>query len=109
MLQLVHAAAVAASGETPIPTPTMTIDPDQVTPGIAGFIGTAVIAIAVVLLLADMLRRVRRGTYRAEVREQLDAEQAAARAAEDEAGADPADAAPGRDDDPLSPPNPAKE
>jgi len=60
------------------PTPTPTIDPDQVTPGVAGFIAIAVIAIAVVLLLVDMLRRIRRGRYRSEIAEDLDAEAAAA-------------------------------
>jgi hypothetical protein len=60
---------------TPTPSPTSTVNPDNVTPGVAGFIGTAVIVLAVVFLLIDMLRRIRRAGYRAEISEQLDAEQ----------------------------------
>lgn len=67
---------------TPTPSPTSTVNPDNVTPGVAGFIGTAVIVLAVVLLLIDMLRRIRRARYRSEVREDLDAQELAARQAE---------------------------
>lgn len=63
--------------ETPIPTPTMTVDPESVTPGFAGFAAVVVILVAVVLLIWDMNRRVRRVRYREEVRAELDAEQAA--------------------------------
>lgn len=62
---------------TPLPTPSMTVNPDQVSPGFIGFVGIAVVAIAVVFLLADMLRRIRRAGYRADIRDELDAEQAA--------------------------------
>lgn len=65
--------------ETPIPTPTMTVDPNAVTPGPAGFLVTVIVVIAVVLLIWDMNRRVRRVRYREEVREELDAEEAADR------------------------------
>jgi len=63
---------------TPVPTPTPTIDPSLVTPGAAGWIVVLILAIAVVLLALDMLRRVRRVKYREEINEALDAEQAAA-------------------------------
>lgn len=53
-------------------------DPDSVTPGVIGFIATAIVAIAVCLLLFDMNRRVRRVKYREEVRAEIAAEQAAA-------------------------------
>ena len=63
---------------TPMPTPTMTVDPDSVTPGVIGF-GLMVFLVAVVVLLVwDMNRRIRRVRYREEVRDELDAEQAAA-------------------------------
>ena len=62
---------------TPTPFPEYTGDPNLVTPGVVGFIAIAVIAIATVLLLLDMTRRVRRVRYRSEVREQLAAEDAA--------------------------------
>lgn len=66
---------------TPSPTPTPTIpNDDLVTPGVGGFITVFLIAAAVVLLVFDMLRRVRRTTYKAEIRERLEAEQEANRA-----------------------------
>lgn len=51
-------------------------DPDRVTPGTAGFIATGVFALAVILLGADLGRRLRRTKYRAEIREQLEREMA---------------------------------
>lgn len=71
---------------TPVPTPSMTVDPESVTPGFAGFAIIVIIVLAVALLIWDMNRRIRRVRYRAEIREQLDAEEAAARdrAASDE-------------------------
>lgn len=52
-------------------------DPDSVTPGVIGFAATAVVAIAVCVLLFDMNRRVRRIKYREEVRAEIAAERAA--------------------------------
>lgn len=76
-------------------------DPDSVTPGVVGFIATAVVAIAVCLLLFDMNRRVRRVKYREEVRAEIAAEQAAAAegasAPADASGDAAADAADERD------------
>ena len=71
--------------ETPMPTPSMTVAPEAVTPGFVGFAVIVVIVIAVILLIWDMNRRIRRVRYREEVREELDAEEAAL-AADDEAG-----------------------
>ncbi|WP_175414093.1 hypothetical protein [Agrococcus sp. SGAir0287] len=51
-------------------------DPDSVTPGVIGFVATAVVAVIVCFLLFDMNRRVRRVRYREEVRAQIAAEQA---------------------------------
>jgi len=51
-------------------------DPNTVTPGVAGFIAIALVAIAVIFLLVDMTRRIRRVRYRGEIRERLEAEQA---------------------------------
>lgn len=69
---------------TPMPTPTMTVDPNSVTPGFVGF-GLMVVLVAVVILLVwDMNRRIRRVRYREEIRDELDAEQAAADAASDD-------------------------
>lgn len=71
MLWLLRAA-------TPSPTPGAEIDPDTVTPGVIGFALTIVVAIAVVLLVIDMSRRIRRVNYRQQAIERLDAEEAAA-------------------------------
>lgn len=70
--------------QTPMPTPSMTVDPDSVTPGFAGFAIVVVIVVAVILLIWDMNRRIRRVRYREEVREQLDAEEAATRDGSDD-------------------------
>lgn len=59
---------------TPTPTPIPVIDEDMVTPGVVGFLVTFLIAVATVLLVIDMTRRIRRVRYRAEVQEQLKAE-----------------------------------
>lgn len=64
------------------PSPTMTVAPDAVTPTVVGFAATGVLTIAVVLLIADMLRRIRRANYRSQIGEELDAEQQAAAAME---------------------------
>ncbi|WP_231637202.1 hypothetical protein [Microbacterium sp. No. 7] len=52
----------------------MTVDPESVTPGFAGFVAIAILALAVVALVLDMLRRVRRAKYRSMINEELDAE-----------------------------------
>ena len=62
---------------TPSPSPTGGPSDDQVTPGILGFVVIFVIALIVVLLIFDMVRRIRRVRYRSEIASRLDAEQAA--------------------------------
>ena len=74
---------------TPVPDPDF--DPTTVTPTWVGFAVTFLIAVATVLLIMDMVRRVRRVRYRAEVLEKLEAERAAA----DRGAADPGAAGPG--------------
>jgi flagellar biosynthesis/type III secretory pathway M-ring protein FliF/YscJ len=88
--------AFLSAAATPTPTPSPSeVDPDIVTPGVVGFVVTAFIAIAVILLVWDMMRRIRRGRVRADIREELDAEEQAARATEatevDDESIDPAD------------------
>lgn len=85
----------------PTPTPTSTVRAESVTPGVAGFIAIAVVAIVIVLLAIDMLRRIRRAQYRVDVREQLDAEEAA----QERGQATPER----RGDDDVSPGSPAKD
>lgn len=53
------------------------IDPNQVTPGVEGFIATGLFAVVSLLLLLDMVRRIRRVRYREEARVNIDAEEAA--------------------------------
>jgi hypothetical protein len=62
----------------PTPSPTSGVDADLVTPGVWGFVITFGLVVVVVLLILDMVRRIRRVNYRAQVREQLAAEQAEA-------------------------------
>lgn len=80
----------------PTPTPTGTpVDPNLVTPGFWGFAIIVFIALAVIFLVWDMLRRIRRGRVRADIQEELLAEQqgeAATRASDvDDQDIDPAD------------------
>lgn len=64
-------------GPNPVePTTPPGFDPNTVTPGVAGFVAIALVAIATIFLLVDMTRRIRRVRYRGEVRERLEAEQA---------------------------------
>jgi len=67
------------------PTPSMTVNPDDVTPGVIGFAAIGIATILVIFLAVDMLRRIRRAQYRVDVNEQLDAEERAA-AGTDEPG-----------------------
>ena len=54
---------------TPSPTPSPKIpNADLVTPGVWGFVITLMIAVVTILLIWDMMRRVRRARYRADER-----------------------------------------
>ena len=58
--------------------PTPSADPSETfySPGLLGFIFTFVLAGLAILLIFDMVRRMRRVRYRAEIREKLAAEAA---------------------------------
>lgn len=56
---------------SPLPTPPADFDLNSVTPTWVGFTVTALIVIATILLILDMVRRLRRMRYRAEIRERL--------------------------------------
>jgi hypothetical protein len=58
-------------------TPAPDFDPNTVTPGPLGFIVVFVIALATIGLGLDLVRRIRRTTYKAQIAAQLDAEVAA--------------------------------
>ncbi|MBD8660229.1 hypothetical protein IFT72_08510 [Frigoribacterium sp. CFBP 8754] len=86
-----------AQPSTPSPTlPASTVPDEAVTPGVWGFVAIAFVAIATVLIIVDMTRRVRRTRYRGEVRERIEAERAEASQAA--AGLDE-EARPGQGDD----------
>ena len=71
-------------------TPDPDFDPNTVTPGVVGFLVFFLIALATLLLCLDVVRRIRRTTYRAEIKARLDAE-VAARDADPSAPATPSD------------------
>lgn len=58
------------------PSPTPSVDPATTfySPGTIGFIATFGMALGAVLLIADLVRRIRRVRYRAEIQQKLDAE-----------------------------------
>lgn len=60
------------------PTPNPDFDPNSVTPGWIGFVAIFVVAIGTVVLVFDMVRRIRRTRYRGEIQERLEAERQAA-------------------------------
>lgn len=90
-------AAALASDATPLPTPTMEVDPELVTPGPWGFLVIALLALAVIVLVWDMMRRIRRGRVRADIAEELAQERAEMDAAT--AADEPGSTAPASTDD----------
>lgn len=74
LASLIVLRASVQAATTPAPLPP---DDPSISPGFVGFLATFLVAVAAVLLILDMVRRVRRVNYRAQVREQLEAEQAA--------------------------------
>jgi flagellar biosynthesis/type III secretory pathway M-ring protein FliF/YscJ len=91
---MITAILLAAATPEPSAPP-----PELVTPGPWGFAAIAFIALAVFLLVWDMLRRIRRGRYRSEINEDLDAAEAQAREAEEASAVDDQDIDP--QDDPA--------
>ncbi|XAS67980.1 hypothetical protein V3C33_01215 [Micrococcaceae bacterium Sec5.7] len=79
-----HLLLALATTPTPNPTPSLRpgVSQDQVTPGLLGFLLTAFIVVLTALLIVDMVRRIRRVRYRAQVEEER---MAAAEAADMEA------------------------
>ncbi|MEY4492337.1 MAG: hypothetical protein RL085_748 [Actinomycetota bacterium] len=74
MLKLISTVLIHMDG----PTPTETTDPANTfySPGTVGFLAVAFISGAAILIILDMVRRVRRVRYRAEIQEKLAAEAA---------------------------------
>jgi hypothetical protein len=61
-----------ATTPAPAPSPSLRegLSQDQVTPGLLGFLLTAFIVVLTALLIVDMVRRIRRVRYRAQVEEE---------------------------------------
>lgn len=72
-LDLSLAATVTPSGD---PTLKPGLDPSSVTPGTLGFLATLFVVVLVIFLIRDMVKRIRRVRYTAEV-EQARAQRAA--------------------------------
>ena len=74
MLKLITSALIYLEE----PSPTETADPANTfySPGKVGFLAVAFITGAAILIIFDMVRRVRRVRYRAEIQEKLAAEAA---------------------------------
>lgn len=72
---ILDASARLAAAATPSPSPVPNFNPDSVTPGLLGFLIIFLIAVATILLIVDMTRRIRRTRYRADVTAELDAEE----------------------------------
>jgi hypothetical protein len=85
---------ILASSPAPSPSLRPGLSEDQVTPGLLGFLLTAFIVVLTALLIVDMVRRIRRVRYRAQVEE----ERMAAAEAADTARDDTADGNAGRTD-----------
>jgi len=69
----VHSLLTAlATSPSPAPSPSLRpgLDQDQVTPGLLGFLLTAFIVVLTAVLIVDMVRRIRRVRYRAQVEEE---------------------------------------
>jgi hypothetical protein len=83
-----HLLLTLATTPSPLPTPGLRegISEDQITPGLWGFIMTAFFVLATTVLIVDMVRRIRRVRYRAQVEEERQAAAEAADIAAEEAG-----------------------
>lgn len=81
-----------ALAATPSPTDSGTLRPgltdDQITPGIWGFLSTAFIVVLMLLLIVDMVRRLRRVRYRSQVEEERAAGETEVREDADDAETD---------------------
>ena len=83
-------ATVLAASPLPTPTTPEDLDPTTVSPGLIGFLVTFALAVATVLLLLDMVRRIRRLKYR----EQQELERQPREADEERAAEERADGGP---------------
>lgn len=66
------------AGDPLNPDPSVSPDPANVfhSPGLIGFFGTFILVVGAIAIIFDMVRRIRRVNYRAQIRERIAAEQA---------------------------------
>jgi hypothetical protein len=78
-LALLTSVLTTAHGDPLNPDPSVSADPANTfySPGLIGFLGTFILVVGAILIIFDMVRRVRRINYRAQIQERLAAEQAA--------------------------------
>lgn len=81
-LHTLSGAVLAWLADDTTPSPAPAPNPDAVTPGTIGFVVTLGVMVVAVLLIIDMVRRIRRVNMRQQVAEKLDAEEAARAAAD---------------------------
>jgi len=88
-----HFVLALLAGDPLNPDPTQSPDPSNVfhSPGIVGFLGTFILVIGAVAIIWDMVRRIRRVNYKAQIQERIAAEKAEIAAA---AGGASTDASP---------------
>ena len=66
------------AGDPLNPNPTASVDPANTfySPGIIGFLGTFILVVGALAIVWDMVRRIRRVNYRAQIQERIASEQA---------------------------------
>ncbi|MCA4133551.1 hypothetical protein [Arthrobacter sp. M4] len=85
-----HLILTLATTPSPVPSPSLRpgLSEDQVTPGTWGFIFTAFVVVLTSFLIVDMVRRIRRVRYRAQMEEARQAPEAGSTESGTEAGGD---------------------
>lgn len=70
-------ALILLAGDPLNPDPSASADPANTfySPGIVGFLGTFFVVVGAVLLILDLVRRIRRVNYKAQIQQRLAAEQ----------------------------------
>jgi hypothetical protein len=96
------------SGDPLNPDPNQSADPANVfhSPGLIGFFGTFILVVGALAIIWDMVRRIRRVSYKAQIQERIAAEQAEVKA-EATVKAATTDAKPARTR-PAAPPKPKR-
>lgn len=71
-------ALALLAGDPLNPDPSSSVDPANTfyTPGVVGFLGTFFVVVGAILLIFDLVRRIRRVNYKAQIQERIAAEKA---------------------------------